>query len=149
MGINSFAQVSASEIGHNNSNIPIEGIDILFYIKGTFSLLNIAKEKTDENGKATMEFPIEMPGDTAGVLTIIVKIEENDDYGNLEDRGEINWGKPIPPDVVKHRGLGDTDAPLWMVYTLIILLSAVWFHYLYVIFLIVKIKLEARNLLPF
>lgn len=143
-----FIEVYAGEVGLDDSVIPIEGIDILFYIKGTFSLLNIASEKSDANGKATLEFPVGMPGDTAGVLTIVVKIEENDDYGNLEDMEEINWGKPIPPDMIKQRGLGDTDAPLWMVYTLIILLSAVWFHYLYVIFLIIKIKLEERNILP-
>ena len=41
--------------------------------------------------------------------------------------------------VVK-RGLGDTNAPLWMVYTLIILLSLVWFHYLYIIITVFRIR---------
>jgi len=65
-------------------------------------------------------------------------------YGNVESRGDINWGIPVPIKAEKHRGLGDTDAPLWMVYTLITLLSIVWFTYVYVIFLILKIK-RARN----
>lgn len=134
-------EVNAKEIGLDDQNTPIKDLDISFYIKGTFSLLNFGKEKTDEKGNTKIEFPVHMPGDTAGVLTIVVRIEEEDTYGTIETRGEINWGTPIQLPEEKHRGLGDTDAPLWMVYTLITLLSAVWFHYLYVIFLIVKIKL--------
>lgn len=141
-----FIEVNASTIGSNNGSIPLEGTDIKFYIKGTFSLLNIGNEETDENGKSKIEFPVDMPGDTTGVLTIVVKIEEHDDFGTLEASGKINWGNPIPLEEEKQRGLGDTDAPLWMVYTLIILLSAVWFHYLYVIFLIVRIKREEKNI---
>jgi hypothetical protein len=78
--------------------------------KGTFSVLEFAEEKTDKNGNVKIEFPIYMPGDTAGVLTIIVKVEENDDYGTNDSRGDINWGVPVPFAKEKQRGLGDTDA---------------------------------------
>lgn len=130
----------------SDSGVPIQDVDITFYLKGTFSELNFGYEITDENGKAKINFPIDMPGDTAGVLSVIVKIEDHDDYGNVESRGKINWG--IPNQILKqqHRGLGDTDAPLWMVYTLIILLSIVWSNYLYVIFMIFKIKISHRSL---
>ena len=138
-------EVSASEIGTDGQLIPIEGINLQFYIKGTFSLLNFAKEETDEYGIAQVEFPVDMPGDTAGVLTIVVKIEENRTFGTIESIGKMNWAIQLEPVKEKQRGLGDTDAPLWMVYTLIILLSAVWFHYFYVIFLIIKIKLANRS----
>lgn len=134
-------EVSASEIGTDGELIPIEGITLQFYVEGTFSLLNFAKEKTDEDGMVQVEFPVDMPGDTAGVLTIVVKIEENRTFGTIESIGKMNWAIQLEPVKEKQRGLGDTDAPLWMVYTLIILLSAVWFHYFYVIFLIIKIKL--------
>ena len=63
-----------------------------------------------------------------------------------KENGKINWGIPVPLAEEKRRGLGDTDAPLWMVYTLIILLSAVWFHYLYVIYMIIKIKIVDKEL---
>ena len=139
-----YIQVDVNSIDPHNQNMPIEDLDVLFYIKGMFSLLNFGEEATDANGKISIEFPIDMPGDTLGVLTIVAKIEEHKTYGTIESRGEINWGKPLPLTEAKHRGLGDTDAPLWMVYTLIILLSAVWFHYLYVIYLIIKIKLVSR-----
>lgn len=140
-----YIEVDVNAIDLDNQMSPISGLNILFYIKGTFSLLNIGKEKTNENGKVEVEFPIDMPGDTVGVLTIVVKIEEDKLYGTIESRGTINWGIPVPLVQEKHRGLGDTDAPLWMVYTLITLLSAVWFHYLYVILMIVKIKMAKKS----
>lgn len=140
-----YIEVDVNAIDSDNQMSPISGLNILLYIKGTFSLLNIGKEKTNENGKVEVEFPIDMPGDTVGVLTIVVKIEEDKLYGTIESRGTINWGIPVPLVQEKHRGLGDTDAPLWMVYTLITLLSAVWFHYLYVILMIVKIKMVKKS----
>jgi hypothetical protein len=134
-------KVEVYELTTDEGKIPIEDAYVMFYIKGTFSSLNFAEESTDENGIIIVPFPEDMPGDTAGLLTIVTKIEENDDYGIIEARETINWGIPVPLEKLPNRGLGDTDAPLWMVYTLIILLSAVWFHYLYVIYLIIKIKM--------
>ncbi len=141
-----YIEVSINESGDFDQPTPLENQHINFYIKGTFSLLKFGENKSDKNGKAIVEFPIDMPGDTVGILTIVAKIEEDKTYGTIESIGEINWGVPVPLENEKQRGLGDTDAPLWMVYTLIILLSAVWFHYFYVIYLIVKIKMSRTSI---
>lgn len=137
-----YVEINVQELGNDGEATPIKEIEVGLYIKGTFSLLNISTLETDNNGNAIVEFPIDMPGDTSGVLTIVAKIDEHKKYGTVESSGKINWGIPVALAIEKQRGLGDTDAPLWMVYTLITLLSAVWFHYFYVIFLIVKIKLS-------
>jgi len=136
-----FIAIEAFETGPDDAHIPIADIEIGLFVKGTFSYFSFAKEVTDQDGKLIVPFPIEMPGDTMGVITIVAKIEENEVYGNVEAWGKINWAHPVPLAVEARRGLGDTDAPLWMVYTLIVLLSAVWLHYAYVIYLIIKIKL--------
>ena len=140
-----YIDINVQEIGIENQSAPIKNLEVGLYIKGTFSLLNIAEVETDENGNAVVEFPIDMPGDTIGILTIVAKVEEHDVYGTVKSNGKINWGKPVPLAIEKQRGLGDTDAPLWMVYTLIFLLSTVWLHYLYVVYMIVKIKLVAKK----
>lgn len=140
-----YIEVDVNELSNGEQFVPLEDLEVSFYIKGTFSELIFAKEETGENGKVIVEFPVDMPGDTLGILTIITKVEEDKVYGTIESRGKINWGIPVALADEKLRGLGDTDAPLWMVYTLITLLSAVWFHYLYVIFLIVKIKMAKRS----
>lgn len=137
-----FISVEAFETGSDGALVPIADLEIGLFIKGTFSYLPLAKDVTGSDGKLIVPFPVELPGDTLGVLTIAGKIEDNDVYGNVEAWGKINWAHPVPLALEARRGLGDTDAPLWMVYTLIVLLSAVWLHYAYVIFLIIKIKLS-------
>ncbi len=143
-----YISAEVNEIRLDDAIVPVNGVDVFIYIQGTFSLLNIGDAETNHEGKAIFEFPVEMPGDTNGLLTIVSKIEDHDLYGNLESKGKINWGKPILLTPEKHRGLGDTDAPLWMVYTLIVLLSAVWFHYFYIILMIIKIKLSRTKIPP-
>lgn len=140
-----FISVEAAAPDATGAMAPLAGLEIGLFVKGTFSYLSIAKDVSGPDGKLVVPFPLTMPGDSAGVITIAAKVEDNDIYGNLESWGVINWAKPVPIEEKVRRGLGDTDAPLWMVYTLIVLLSAVWFHYAYVIYLVIKIKLAKHH----
>ena len=131
--------LKAFETGKDNQWIPVENLEIQFYVPRTFSLLKVGQASIT-SGIVNMAFPTSIPGNQLGYLTIVAKVEENNIYGNVEASGTINWGKPLPPLKIIKRGLGDTNAPLWMVYTLIVLLSLVWFHYMYVIFTVFRIR---------
>jgi molybdopterin-containing oxidoreductase family membrane subunit len=134
-----MVNLKAFELGADNQWVPVEKLDVVFYVPRTFSLLKVGQSSI-ENGLTSMEFPVTVPGNPLGYLTLMAKVEENDIYGNVEVSGTINWGKPLPEEKTIKRGLGDTNAPLWMVYTLIVLLSLVWFHYMYVIFTVFRIR---------
>ncbi len=134
-----MVSLKAFENGKDNQWVPVENLDIQFYVPRTFSLLKVGQASIT-NGLASLAFPTSIPGNQLGYLTIVAKVEENNIYGNVEASGTINWGKPLPPLKIIKRGLGDTNAPLWMVYTLIVLLSLVWFHYMYVIFTVFRIR---------
>lgn len=120
----------------------IANTDVALYIKGSFSLLKIGSVETDDDGNATLEFPLGIHGDTAGVVTIVAQIEDNDDYGNVIAEKNINWAIPLVSKSLDKRGLTRPNAPIWMVITLIILLSLVWFHYGYIVYALIKIKKE-------
>ena len=124
--------------------VPVNELKIQFYVPRTFSLLKVG-ESTLSDGSASIDFPVTLPGDSRGGLTIVAKIEDNETYGNLEASGKIDWGKPSPPEIIVKRGLGDTNAPLWMVYTLIVLLSGVWLHVVYIIILIIRINIIGKK----
>ena len=79
-----YIEVNVNELDFDKQKTPLSDMEIKLSVKGTFSNLNFAKENTDENGKVIFEFPITMPGDTIGNLTIVSKIEDNDVYGNIE-----------------------------------------------------------------
>lgn len=136
----------AFEINQSGSDTILnDGIDLSFYVQGSFSLYRIGEAEL-KDGVCTVEFPVTLPGDSEGNLTIIAKIEESDDFGFVEGSAVEDWGMVREPAVLeKRRGLGDTDAPLWMVYTLIFLMSAVWIHYLYVFVVIYLIKKDSKT----
>jgi len=134
-----MVNVKAFELIKEDQWAPVEDLEVQFYVPRTFSLLKVGKA-TLTNGSASLEFPTTIPGNQLGYLAIVAKIEDNESYGNVEVSGAINWGKPLPPVKVIRRGLGDTNAPLWMVYTLIVLLSLVWFHYMYIIYSVFRIR---------
>jgi hypothetical protein len=134
-----MVSLKAFEPGTNNEWIPVKNLDIQFFVPRTFSLLKVGQASIVD-GSTSLEFPTTIPGNQLGYLTIVAKVEENETYGNVEVSGTINWGKPLPPEKIIRRGLGDTNAPLWMVYTLIVLLSLVWFHYIYVLFSVFRIR---------
>lgn len=130
----------AYEMDNEGSKIPLDGWDIYFFVPRSFSLLPFG-EGWFENGRAELEFPTTIPGDSVGNLIIIARIEDHEIYGTIEIEKTKDWGVVRPNVLVENRrGLGDTDAPLWMVYTLIVLLSVVWFHYLYVFYIMYKIN---------
>ena len=135
----------AFEMDKEGNPIPLEETDVYFYVPRSFSLLPVGEEWFEE-GRAQLNFPTSLPGDSIGNLTIVARIEDHELYGNVEAVAMKDWGLAMPRVVVEsRRGLGDTDAPLWMVYTLIVLLSIVWFHYMYVFYLMIKIKKLRRN----
>jgi Ni/Fe-hydrogenase subunit HybB-like protein len=138
-GQEKMIDLKAFEPGKKEEWVPVEKLDIKLYVPRTFSFLKVG-QGTIDNGLASMEFPTTIPGNQMGYLTIVAKVEENETYGNVSVSGTINWGKPLIPAKIVKRGLGDTNAPLWMVYTLIVLLSLVWFHYIYVIVTVFRIR---------
>ncbi|MFH1159777.1 MAG: hypothetical protein V1733_02375 [bacterium] len=125
----------------------ISAVPVEFYINRLFSLYRFGGEETDLSGTCAVEFPKKMPGDTAGNLLVIAKILDHEKFGTIEKNQEINWGQPLVIEPKPTRGLGDTDAPLWMVYTLLVLLTGVWLHVMYVIGLVIWINIIGRRAL--
>jgi len=133
------------ELDNKGKPVPVNELKVGFYVPRTFTLLKVG-ENALANGEASIDFPVTIPGDTAGFITVIAKLEETEPYGNIQAGNQINWASPLVVERVIHRGLGDTNAPLWMVYTLIVLLSLVWFHYLYVLYTVLKIRHLGKKL---
>lgn len=90
----------ASEFENDSIGAPIEELDLNFYVQRTFSLLPIGGRfnTTDENGVVTIEFPNDLPGDSTGNITLIVKIEDADEYADTSVSKDLNWGIPVAID---------------------------------------------------
>jgi hypothetical protein len=125
--------------------MPVPDVSVEFNVKRLFCLYPIGNEKTDSTGLCTTEFPSNMPGDKTGKVTLVIRTPDNETFGTVEESKDINWGKLLVYQAKPIRGLGDTDAPLWMVYTLIVLLSGVWLHVVYIIILVIRINIIGKK----
>ncbi|HLN21567.1 MAG TPA: hypothetical protein VK213_10790 [Bacteroidales bacterium] len=126
--------------------IPAAGETITVYAKRMFSLLPIGEITLDDAGSGTVDFPGDLPGDINGNVVLIAKFEDHPEFGNLERREIKQWGIPfIATDHTSRRALWTKTAPKWMIYTLTILLTGVWGHYLFTIISLVRIRLSSRK----
>jgi hypothetical protein len=137
--------VKVMAVNQKGVNTAVSDVPVELYVKRLFCLYRFGGEKTDSVGICNADFPRNMPGDTTGKLIVVAKILENDLYGTVETVMDYKGGKPLVIEPKAKRGLGDTDAPLWMVYTLLVLLSGVWCHVIYVISLVIRINIMGKR----
>ncbi len=121
--------------------IPETGLLVL--VKRMFKPLKIGEGTTDESGMATIEIPGNLPGDETGKLTLYGRLEDSDEYGNIEAETSQQWGIPVSHEIEKQpRALWSTLPPMWMLITFIVLMTTVWGHYFYIIYELVRLKKE-------
>jgi hypothetical protein len=126
--------------------VPVSGETVTLYVPRMFSLLPIGEAKLDDSGSSVVEFPASLPGDKEGNVTIIARFEEHAEFGNVEKKSTLKWGLPSTYSVpAGHRALWTKTAPRWMIYTLSILLSGVWGHYLFALISLIRIRIEAKK----
>ena len=132
-------------IATDQAGLPIEELDLYFYVKRTFSLLPIGDvfNTTDENGEVIVEFPDDLPGDTEGNVIIIVKILESDLYNDLSIETVKNWGiQTFIDESHEKRSLwaAAANAPLTLVFLVSGMILVIWFIIWYIIFVLYKIS---------
>ena len=130
----------------DQSGIPIEDLELYYYVKRTFSLLPIGDpfNSTDENGIIEVKFPNDLPGDTEGNVIIVVKILESDLYNDQTLEVSKNWGIPtvLEDPKVEKRSLwaAAANAPISLIVIVSSMILAVWYIIFYIIFKLYKIS---------
>jgi hypothetical protein len=122
---------------------PVAATDLGIFVKRIFNPLKIGEGKTDESGEATIEIPNTIPGDAKGNITLLAKLDDNEQYGNLEASVIQPWGKPVSDEIKEMpRALWSTHPPLWMLITFIVLMTAVWGHYIVIVYELFRLRKE-------
>lgn len=130
----------------DQSGIPIEDLELYYFVKRTFSLLPIGDpfNSTDENGIIEVKFPNDLPGDTEGNVIIVVKILESDLYNDQTLEVSKNWGIPtvIEDPKTEKRSLwaAAANAPISLIVIVSSMIIAVWYIIFYIIFKLYKIS---------
>ena len=130
----------------DQSGMPIEDLELYYFVKRTFSLLPIGDpfNSTDENGIIEVEFPNDLPGDTEGNVVIVVKILESDLYNDQTLEVSKNWGIPTimedPKTEKRSLWAAAANAPISLIVIVSSMIIAVWYIIFYIIFKLYKIS---------
>ncbi len=122
---------------------PVDAADLAIYVKRLFNPLKIGEGATDETGEVNIEVPGNLPGDVNGNLTLIARVQDNEDFGNIETTVVQKWGQPVSEEMKEMpRALWSPHPPMWMLITFIILMGTVWGHYIVIIYELFRLKGE-------
>lgn len=122
---------------------PVEGITVGIFVKRMFRPLKVGEGVTDGNGEAIVEIPANLPGDAKGNLTFYGKLDEHEQYGNIETAVVQQWGRPVSDKIEDQpRALWSQHPPLWMLITFIVLMVTVWGHYIVIVFELFRLRKE-------
>jgi hypothetical protein len=135
-------QVKLIDMG-TGTETPVPETVLGIFVTRLFSSLKIGEGTTDANGEATVEIPNNLPGDAKGNLTLLAKLDENEIYGNLEASVVQKWGVPVSNKIEEQpRALWSSHPPLWMLITFIVLMVAVWGHYIVIVYELFRLRKE-------
>lgn len=139
-------QVTATVVktNANGKETLVKGVEVHFYAERSYNPLPIGGDvqTTDETGSVTIDFPKDLPGDSAGNVTVIARIEADDNLGDLEAKKVVKWGIPVSNKTSNQRALwaSGANAPIPLVLTVTGMLLLVWGVIFYVIAQLFRIK---------
>ena len=126
---------------------PVKGVDVKMAVKrlgGDLPVNETATFTTDSTGTVSADFKRDsIPGDAKGNITLIAKVEDNDQYGNLSIEKVVPWGaKFTPVSTFNERTLFATrdKAPIWLQLIAYSIILAVWGILVYLVLNVLKIK---------
>ncbi|HRH65351.1 MAG TPA: hypothetical protein PLU53_03565 [Bacteroidia bacterium] len=131
------------------NDTPVKDVEVKLYVKRLFSLLPVGDATaTDEEGVASFEFPGDIPADLDGKLTIFAKIEDDENFGNVEASGKADWGVPRTDSQKMERSLSGSrsNAPWVFIIVSNIIIIGIWGTLIYVIMQLFKIRKLSRHL---
>ena len=120
---------------------PIEEIEVEIGVQRMHSVLVLEKLETNRKGVVEYELPADIPGDDTGTLNCVIRVFEDNDYGTVTTKAVNNWGTIVDYNhTAIGRSLFGDEAPLWMIIGVIIVLGGAWFHFIWAVIKVWKIK---------
>lgn len=138
----------------NGEWVPIPELELKVGINRLIGVLNAGEDdtySTDEEGMATVEFNKDsLPGNEQGILTLVARVDDNEEFGNLRVSKTVPWGIPgaSKESTLLHRSLWapSNRAPVWLMMLAYSIIAGVWGVLLYLVFQLVKVIRLGKNL---
>ena len=137
------------EVVHTKDKVtsPAAHAGILVFVKRYFGNLQIGEVKTNDKGYASFDFPKEVPGDSAGVVAVLAKLNENSGYGAAEKLDSFPAGKQVQwVPLTEERAMWNvrSKTPVWLMLAYSLTVIAVFVILFYIMMQIRKIHHTGR-----
>jgi hypothetical protein len=124
--------------------VPMAETEVKLFVRRLFGDMPLGDpETTDEEGYVTIEFPNDIKGDTAGMVTVVAKVMEHETLGNVETSESIAWGLPLEiNDFYSQRQLWSARAnsPIILIVVVNAAIIGIWGVILYIFLEIFRIR---------
>jgi hypothetical protein len=124
--------------------VPVKGVDLKIAIKRLGGDLNVSETPTyttDSLGAVSADFKqAGLPGDSAGDIVLVARVEDNDVYGSLTTEKIVPWGTAtqyVSPFSTRSLYARRGHSPLWLEWMAYGIIAGVWGV---LIFLFVQIR---------
>ena len=128
----------------------VTDVSVKLFIQRMFSLLTVGRDATtNEEGIAHFNLPSDIPCDLDGKLTVVAKIEDDENYVNTETKTTVDW--PVkraaadPQDNGRALWASRDKAPIYLILASNIILIGIWGTLIYVITQIFRLKKIAKR----
>ncbi|HLF45710.1 MAG TPA: hypothetical protein VI548_04765 [Chitinophagaceae bacterium] len=140
-----------TETAKDGTAMPVKDAELKIYVLRMFGIMPASEENsitTNENGEAIFVFPESIPGDTSGLITVAARMENNELFGNLENKANTSWGIVLEKEIDPFpRALWEPYAPLPLIITVSALFGGVWCVYFFIFYQMWKIKKEKTEII--
>lgn len=127
----------------------ISGADVKLLAKRYFGEAAIGEVKTTNNdGKVSFEAPANLPGDTTGNVELILKLVDEEAFGEVSQSTVLPVGKPtITHSLIEKRAMWGTvqKAPLWILFTYAGGVIAAWSIIFFIFFQLRQIYMAGKK----
>ncbi|MFB6319299.1 c-type cytochrome [Saccharicrinis sp. FJH54] len=143
-------QIQASVSGiKDGAKIPVKNAEVNLFAKRVFGNLPVDEVKrTDEEGYAYFMAPADLPGDSAGYVSFVANLPNEDLYGTVNTDTMLQAGVPTHPVSLRaQRAMWNTiwKAPVWLLIAYFTVVAGVWGFIFYILFQIRNIFLLGKN----
>ncbi|WP_372752684.1 cytochrome c [Labilibaculum sp.] len=135
---------------NKGDRIGLQGIELSFKVKRSFGYLDISGDDayTNKDGKAEIQFPIDLPGDREGHVNLLVKVTDDAFYGDITVDRVATLGLPTDPvNPLDERAMWGTraNAPIWIVLSYVGGVISIWGVIFLVLFQLIQLPKLAKN----
>lgn len=144
--VDSVKQVTVKAYKYDSigNKVPVEKLKLKVGVERLFSTLFLENVRTNKKGVNKVKFPDDIPGDSTGAINIIVKVDDDRNYGTVTRASQVNWGTIVDYNNKDlGRSLYGDEAPFWMIIAVFVILAGAWYHFILAIVKVYKMtKIE-------